>query len=337
MKNVVWGTVLGLLAGIGGWLFVRNAMFFATGTQDTPVTITVKDGATTRSIARLLMHDGVIAHEWALRAYLRFVAKNVVLKSGTYTIAPQMTIPDVVTLLASGKGQRRDITVTFPEGWTIAQMAERLTAKGFDGAAFKALALAPPADLRAQFPVLASLPKGASLEGYLFPDTYNFLPEDDARTIITALLKNFEKKFTPAMREHIMQFQQSIHAVVTLASIIEREVHIADERPIVSGIFYNRLRDGIALGSDATLDYIFSKSKIKHTLKETQVDSPYNTYKYAGLPPGPIGNPGVSALRAAVYPQKTEYFYFLNNAKTGETVFSRTYEEHLRNKEHNGL
>ncbi len=336
MKKVLLSGVLVFISIVGG-VFVRNALFFATGTNNAAVVVTIEDGATTRAIATQLAREGVIVHALAFRLYMRFFAKSVILKAGTYTITPHMTIPDIVTLLANGRGKRRDIVVTFPEGWTIAQMAKRLTAKGFDGAAFKALALAPPTELRAQFSVLASLPDGASLEGYLFPDTYNFLPDDDARTIVTTLLRNFEKKFTPAMREHIKQFQQSIHDVVTLASIVEREVHIAKERPIVSGIFYNRLHSGIALGSDATLDYIFGESKVKHTLEETQVDSPYNTYKYVGLPPGPIGNPGQNALRAAVYPQKTEYMYFLNNAKTGETVFSRTYEEHLRNKAHNGL
>lgn len=337
MKYLVRLMVVTVICVGVGWFYVQHMMYDSYGNATDTKTIVISDGATTRSIATLLLAQNVIAKEWAFIAYMRFGDETGILKAGTYIIVPGLTIPDIATILVRGESLRRDIVVTFPEGWQIAQMAERLSAKGFDGKEFAMLAKTPSVQMRTQFDFLTTLPVGMSLEGYLFPDTYNFLPETTIEEIVTVMLKNFDKKFTQEMRSHIAGFEQSIHEVVTLASIIEREVHIDTERPIVSGIFYNRLRDGISLGSDATLDYIFGESKIKHTIEDTQVDSPYNTYKNTGLPPGPIGNPSISALRAAVYPQKTEYFYFLNNATTGETVFSRTYEEHLINKDRNGL
>ena len=337
MKQIVQIVVVGVICCVGAWLFVHRALYTSTGAASDVATVTIADGATTQSIARQLAADQLIAHAWAFNLYMRLHGAGQTLKAGTYTIAPSLTIPDIVTLLSQGKSVRRDIAVTFPEGWTIAQMAQRLTQKGFDGAQFQKIAEAPDAQLRGAFAVLATLPQGMSLEGYLFPDTYNFLPETTPQEIVETLLANFEKKFTPAMRTHIAQYPYTLHQVVTLASIVEREVHKDTERPVVAGIFYNRLRAGMPLGSDATLDYIFGESKIKHSLEETQVDSPYNTYKHVGLPPGPIGNPGLSALRAAVYPAQTDYLYFLNNATTGKTVFSRTYDEHLANKSRNGL
>ncbi len=337
MKYFVRLIGLGVIIVIGGLFFVRGVVYTSHGPVQEPVAVTIEDGATTKSIARNLAQNGLIAHEWAFVLYMRLHDDVGVLKAGTYTIAPFLTIPDIATILVDGKGVSRDISITFPEGWQIRQIAQRLIEKGFDGALFEEIARNPDAELRQKFEFLASLPEGMSLEGYLFPDTYSFLPEATARDIVEALLANFDKKFTPEMRAHITQFDQTIHDVVTLASIIEREVHIEKERPIVSGIFYNRLRDGMTLGSDATLDYIFGESKIKHTIEDTKVDSPYNTYQNPGLPPGPIGNPGVSSLRAATYPEKTEYYFFLNNATTGQTVFSRTYQEHLRNMDRNGL
>ncbi len=337
MKYILRLVIIIVICGMCVWGGARFLVYNTHGTASENKTITIPDGATIQSIAVILEKEKLIVNKWAFVLYARFSDSGKTLKAGTYTIAPHLTIPDIVVLLSQGKSKRRDKIITFPEGWRIEQMAERLTAHGFDGDAFEKIARTPPEYIRAQFSFLKDLPEDASLEGYLFPDTYNFLPETAPEDIIVTMLKNFDRKFTKEMRDHIAQFNQSIHEAVTLASIIEREVHVDAERPIVSGIFYNRLHNNMPLGSDATLDYIFGESKIKHTQKETQVDSPYNTYKNIGLPPGPICNPGESALRAAVYPAKTDYLYFLNNAQTGETVFARTHDEHVANKRRNGL
>lgn len=328
--------IIGMIALITGWLFVRNATQKALGDAPTAMDINIPAGAGVSAVATLLEQKGVVKYAWAFKLYMR-QSESGTIKAGTYNIPPYLNVPDVVTLLVAGRTIKRDIAVTFPEGWTLGQIADRLTEEGFNGDGFKEIVTRPSEDLRERFDFLTSVPSGQSLEGYLFPDTYNFLPEATSRDIAETMLAHFGIKFSQEMRDHITRYGQSVHEIVTLASIIEREVHIDEERGIVSGIFYNRLRQDITLGSDATLDYIFGESKIKHTLEDTKVDSPYNTYKNLGLPPGPISNPGIGSLRAAVYPEETEYLFFLNNVKTGKTVFSKTFQEHVNNKGRNGL
>ncbi len=325
--------VLLAIAGYGGWYGVQSLR----ADSSDMVRVDIPSGASVVRIAELLAEHHRIPSAWMFRLYVRAVDAAKDLKAGTYEIPPRLTVPEVVALLQAGETVSRDIRVTIPEGWTIAQIADRLTTLGFDGDEFTKVAQTPPSEWRAAIPVLRSLPNDASLEGYLFPETYQFVPEASAQDIAHTMVRQMDRVFIPAWYDAARARGMSVHQIVTLASIVEREVHKEEERPIVAGIFYNRLRDGIALGSDATLDYIFGESKVKHTLEETRVDSPYNTYKYPGLPPGPIGNPGQSALRATLFPKETKYFYFLNNAETQETVFSETFQEHVRNKKRNGL
>ena len=145
------------------------------------------------------------------------------------------------------------------------------------------------------------------------------------------MLDNFEVKFTDQMKEDAKNGNMSIYEIVTLASIIEKEVRTEEDRKIVAGIFYDRLNNNVGLQSDATVNYVTGKQALQPSADDIEVDSPYNTYKYRGLPPGPISNPSLSAIKAAIYPEKSDYFYFLTK-QDGTTVFSKTYEEHLENK-----
>ena len=188
-----------------------------------------------------------------------------------------------------------------------------------------------------RFPFLATLPSGASFEGYLFPDTYLFPKEATAELIVNELLKTFEKKALPLFEAYSGKTKLTPYESLVLASIIEEEGKNAQERKIISDIFLKRLAIGQPLQSDATVNYVLGTSKMQPTLKDIETNSPYNTYKFPGLPPGPIANPGIESLTAALDPTPNEYYYFLNNLKTGETVFSKTFEEHVRNRELHGL
>ncbi len=337
MKKILSIAVVLFLVSVGSLLYLRSVMYYKTGSTDRAQTdLTVVSGMGAEETADLLFEKKLIPSRWLFLYYLKANDLSDKIKAGDYVISSGLTIPEIASILTDGKTVRRDIRITFPEGWTLEEMARRLKSKGFDGEEFLRLAQNPPEDLLNEFDFLHSLPKDASLEGYLFPDTYLFLPETSARQIIRKMLQNFDRK-TAEIRADLRRKNMSLHEAVIMASLVEGEVHKSEERPIVAGIFYNRLKIGMPLQSDATLDYIFGEAKIKHTLEETKVDSPYNTYQNPGLPPGPIGNPGLDALRAAVHPQKTDYMYFLNNAETGQTVFSRTFEEHVRNKARNGL
>lgn len=192
-------------------------------------------------------------------------------------------------------------------------------------------------DFSLNYSFLKDKPEYYGLEGYLFPDTYRVYASSTVTEVVEKMLSNFDQKLTLKMRDDIKSQGRSIYDVVTLASIVEKESPLnyqsGDNRDarIIAGIFLNRLRNGQALQSDATLSYIYNDNKSAHSGEELDADSPYNTYRYKGLPPGPICNPGILAIEAAIYPIKTDYNYFLTT-DNGDVVYARTYDDHLKNK-----
>lgn len=191
-------------------------------------------------------------------------------------------------------------------------------------------------DFVSDFSFLESKPDYLSLEGYLFPDTYRIFSSSSPEEIITKMLGNLDKKLTPKMRQDIEKQGKTIHEIMTMASIIEKEAPIyaqsnGEAAEIIAGIFWNRINIGMGLQSDATLSYIFDDNNPVHSGSELEVDSSYNTYKYRGLPPGPICNPGLIAIKAAIYPANTSYYYFLTTPDS-KVYYAKNYDEHLKNK-----
>jgi UPF0755 protein len=184
---------------------------------------------------------------------------------------------------------------------------------------------------------LKGLPAGATLEGFLFPDTYRFAPNVTATEIVDIMLGTFGKRFTAEQRAGQMSSQYSLFEIVTMASIVEEEGRIESDRKIIADIFWKRLTAGQPFQSDATVNYVLGSLKEQPTFDDIETDSPYNTYKYAGLPPGPISNPSLISLRAAVSPTPNSYYYFLNNLETKEMYFAKTFEEHVENRRIHGL
>ena len=240
-------------------------------------------------------------------------------------------------------------TIRLLEGWTnrdIAQYFERqgkwqgeefLEVAGFPRVDYRGEKDLPPLnDWSEEFSFLSDKPKYYGLEGYLFPDTYRIYASSTVSDVIEKMLSNFDAKLTDKMRADIKKQGKSIYSIITMASIVEKEAPLnyanSDNRDarIISGIFWNRLKIGQGLQSDATLSYIFGDNDPAHSGQELEVESPYNTYKYRGLPPGPICNPGILAIEAAIYPLSTDYYYFLT---AGDKVFyARNYDDHLQNK-----
>jgi len=199
--------------------------------------------------------------------------------------------------------------------------------------------LVPPKDFSDQFSFLSDKPSYYGLEGYLFPDTYRVYTDATLEDVVIKMLENFDKKLTPQMRAAIRKQGKTIYEIITMASIIEKEApiiyqinNINNDAKIISGIFWGRLKIGQALQSDATLSYIFNDNKPGHSGEELENNSLYNTYKFRGLPPGPICNPGILAIEAAIYPIETEYNYFLTPPNSKDVIYSATYQEHLANK-----
>jgi UPF0755 protein len=254
--------------------------------------------------------------------------------AGEYRLSPTLSSREIALRITTGQSLSQDVRVTFPEGFTALQIAKRLTEAGFPGEEFLSLVSKPEEKWRVEFPFLLSVPSESGLEGFLFPDTYRFDRQADAETLVRTFLGTFQKKAWP-----LLETDTPLKAfdVLILASIVETEVRSDRDRAMVADLFLRRLAIGQPLQSDATVKYILGLNKVQHSFVETRIDSPYNTYVNKGLPPGPIANPGLSAIMATLHPVQNEYFYFLSNPETGETIFAKTFEEHVQNKSANGL
>ena len=327
-----------IVSVLGIFFFVHYRAYNTTSHNITDQVFVVSEGDDIFVIGKKLTDEKLVEN----RLYFYYYAwKNKLrgkFRADNYMIAPNSTISDIVyKFTTTGEAlvkKEKDVKVTFPEGWTIKKMTERLNANGLPGDAFYDLAENPNDELYAEF---AFLKEGASLEGFLFPDTYFFLKTATAEDIIVKMLENFDKKVDQDYRDLITLRGETLYDVLIFASVIEGEVPSDADRSIVAGVFKNRLDIGMALQSDATIDFIKGFPEIKHTQADIKIDSPYNTYLYPGLPPGPINNPSLASIDAALAPADTEYMYFLNNAETGETVFSRSLDEHNYSKSTNGL
>jgi UPF0755 protein len=229
-----------------------------------------------------------------------------------------------------------EVTVTVPEGWRAEQVAQMLAKENIvDGDEFLALVRGGKFD----YSLLRDRPEGSSLEGFLFPETYRIPAQAEAEDLIERMLSTLEERFTPEMRQLAAERGMTVYQVMTLASIVEREAVIAEEQPLIAGVFLNRLEQAMPLQADPTVQYAKGYDATTGqwwapvtTEDWERVDSPYSTYLYPGLPPGPICSPGLSAIQSVLEPTDTEYLFFLARGD-GSHVFAVTYEEHLQNQE----
>jgi len=262
-------------------------------------------------IAQNLEQQKIIRNSWVFVYYLWLKQQTGKLQAGKYNLSPSMTIPEVARKIVKGEVIKDWIKVTIPEGWTNKQIKERLVNLG-----------------------LISQDKNISLElqGYLFPDTYYFEKKAPIEEIIKRMQDNFNKKITEDLKAEIKKQNKNLYQILIMASLLEKEVKSDKDRAIVAGIFWKRLENNYPLESCATIAYILEVDKWRYSIEETKIKSPYNTYLNIGLPPTPINNPGLSTIKAAVYPEYTDYNFFLTDPETGQTIFSRTLEEHNANK-----
>lgn len=297
----------------------------------------VKAGDSASSISERLQAAGLIKNPLSFR--LMAESKGIAgdLAVGDYDLSPAMRPSEILDILTAGRTKAGPM-VTIPEGWRAEEIADRLAARGI-GTSEQFMAVIRGSSVST--PLVAARPSGASLEGYLFPDTYSIDKKTTDEEFATRMLEQFGAKFTQDMRQKATARGMTIHQVVTLASIIEREAVIPSERPVMAAVFYNRLRLGMNLDTDPTVQYAVATSdpashlqygwwKTDLTQQDLQVDSPYNTYHNPGLPPGPICNPGIASLNAAVAPDSNKYLYFVAKPD-GSHAFAATLEEHNAN------
>jgi len=314
-----------------------------------PVQFVVAPGATARTIAAALQEQGLITDARLFEAYVRTSGLANRLQAGAYTLSPHMTPVQIAEALLHARPAT--VQITIPEGWRLEQIAAGLTASGvMDGAAYRQLAesgdlngLALPAGAADRYAFLKDRPAGATLEGYLFPDTYELFADNATpAALLQRQLDTFSERVVPRYRELAGTMAQplTLREVLILASIVERETGVDDERPLIAGVYLNRLAQGIKLEADPTVQYAMGYQpqtgqwwKTPVFLEEySQVISPYNTYLNAGLPPGPIANPGLRSIAAVLSPAQHDYLFLMAAADgSGRHVFARTFAEHLEN------
>jgi UPF0755 protein len=256
----------------------------------------VKKGEGLFEISKNLEKEGLIKNRIFFLVYIIFQRKEKSLISGAYSLSPSMNVKEIAKIITSGK--IKTVKITIPEGYTIKDIEEKLNIKI----------------------------ENKALEGYLFPDTYylpfGFLAED----LIKVMRENFENKIAPYKKD-IEARGKTIHQILTLASLLEKEVKTKEDKELVAGILWKRLKFGMPLQVDATITYLTGKKTTKIGKEDLEIDSPYNTYKYKGLPPAPICNPGLESILAAIYPKESDYWYYLSTPE-GKTIFSKTLKEH---------
>jgi UPF0755 protein len=318
--------IIVLILGAGAFGAYHWFFYQLSPTHLGPASFEIPKNASLYSISETLKEKGYIRDARMFSLYLRYREVDRNIKAGEYSIEAYEGLDELIALLTTG--QEKILQFTIPEGYTIRQIAKSLSSQGFlDEEEFLDLAKNPPKEL---IPFLGEdFPEDATLEGFLFPDTYR-ISRPDAYRVIETMVRQFDRVFTEEMQLRSRELGFSVFDLITLASVIEKETQYADEFPMVSSVFHNRIRDGWRLEACSTVEYVLEKESYVLTLEELKIDSPYNTYLYDGLPIGPIANPGLRAIQAALNPDKTPYYFFVAKGD-GTHAFGRTLEEHNRN------
>lgn len=341
VKTILILSLIFLLAAVtAGGYFVNEFFIKRPAADAAPAAFLVEKGDSVKKISRRLKEDGIIKNTFIFETYVWLLQLEGIFQPGQYGLKSGDNIASIVGELTSVNILENKITII--EGWTLRDIAKNLLNKKIIQSEkdFFYLTGRPAADYRKEkvdfrggwnYDFLADRPAHASLEGYIYPDTYRALAERGAEGIVEKALNNFGKKLTPDLRAEIKQRGKTIFEVVTLASIVEREVFGNEDRKIVADIFWRRLEIGMPLQADSTINYITQSGRARSTYEDLKIDSPWNTYKYKGLPLGPISNPSIEAIRAVIYPAPNNYLYFLTN-KDGGVHYARTSSEHARNR-----
>lgn len=298
------------------------------------IKFTVLEGESVASITGRLWEAGLINNPGAFRTYLLYTGLDTSIKAGKYTFTSELTPIQLAQAMQSAVSS--EIIFTLLPGWRVEEVAEALPSSGLNITSkdFLQAVNNPPQGYSFSQRVATT-----TLEGFLFPGTYELARESNVEELIRTLLDSFEANISQEMRAMYDKQGLNLYRAVTLASIISREAVVVEEMPMIASVFYNRLSAGMLLESDPTVQYALGYNQAQGTwwtnplsLADLQVDSPYNTYRYPGLPPGPIANPGLQALKAVAAPAQTPYYYFRAACdQSGRHIFAETYEEHLGN------
>lgn len=324
-KSVIVGisALAAVTVGLGGFL---TADILGVGGGSRRVDLKVSEGETTASIISQLKDSGMISSKTAFKIYTKATGEHI-FRAGIHSLDSSMSYKEILNEFESVSKQNTS-TFTVPEGYELRQIADLLEKEGFVN---REIFMREAERGSFDYDFVKAIPNRENrLEGYLFPDTYTVETGMTEHEIIDMMLKNFANKVLPLYNEAAPQ--RSLDEVVSLASVIEREAAGDEDRGKVASVFVNRLNKGMKLESCATVQYILKERKSVLSNADTQIDSPYNTYKNDGLPVGPIASPGVESVKAALYPEETNYMYFMASADGSGTIFSETFEQQLENQ-----
>lgn len=325
--NTFWITLIALVLlfkASFGFIIYQYYLNSPASKENKEVEFVIKSGESVRSIAKRLEEEKVIRNDFPFLVYLKLKGIAGDLKAGVYRLSPTNTPKEVIDILTNGKVASKKITI--PEGWTIKEMGQYLEKQGI----VTQIEFEAATKQKYDFEFLKDLPAGASVEGFLFPDTYQIPYNANSEEIVRRMLENFDSKLTADMRRMINASGYNTYEVITLSSIVEKEVFKPVDRKVVAGIFLNRLNEGMKLQSDVTVNYTLDKAKEGITYEDIKIDTPYNTYVVSGLPFGPVGSPGIDSIWAVLSPEFTEFRYFLT--AEGTTYYSKTLDEHEEKK-----
>ncbi|OMF31745.1 aminodeoxychorismate lyase [Paenibacillus sp. FSL H8-0548] len=303
--------------------------------------IDIPKGSSANEVADLLEQQGLIKNSFIFKYYLKLNDQGTRFQAGIYELSPGMDKDAIIAKLNAGDTVAAEtIRFTIPEGFTVLQMADKLAAENLiNKETFISLVASQTnwGDVEAVRSIPESDKLHQRLEGYLFPETYEMKKESTEEDIIKRMASELDRKLASlpeGWMDVLDERKISFHELLTIASLVEREVVVDEERALVAGIIYNRLADGMMLQIDATVQYSLDKPKERLYEKDLLVESPYNTYKVDGLPPGPIASPSFDSIEAALYPEKSDYLFYVTKKDGSQShLFAKTYKEHLRNIE----
>ncbi|AQY51218.1 aminodeoxychorismate lyase [Listeria weihenstephanensis FSL R9-0317] len=341
MITIIISSIAVILVAItvGGYFYVNSQLQAVDTADKKAVIVDIPAGSKVSEIGDILQNNNVINSSMIFTYYVKY--KNETnLKAGKYKLNPSMTVEQIVSELKKGEVVAPSKLV-IPEGYTLDQIADRMVnyqptlkkediLKVMDDKAFINELITKYPDTVTNDVLAANIKH--PLEGYLYPATYEFSGKTDIKTMISDMVKTTDANIAQYKPELTKQ-KMSVHKFLTMSSIVEKEATANVDRNKIASVFYNRLKANMPLQTDPTVLYALGKHKSRTMYKDLKVDSPYNTYKNKGLPPGPISNSGKTSMEATLHPEKTEFLYFLANTKTGQVYFSKTLEEHNKLKE----
>ncbi len=330
--------ILGAMALVFSYSFIDSQAYKSFDSFGDYENFTINSGEGINKISENLASVGLISNSFYFKFYLWRKGAASSVKAGAYRLSSALSIAQIADILTQGKTVDDEVTVLIPEGLTSGEIEKilidsKLLKKGEFVDVINSESITKK---YLSYEFLNDKIENKSLEGYLFPDTYKFYKDAAPEEIVEKMFNNFDKKLTSEMRESLLRQKRGVFETLILASIVQKEVREPSDMKIVAGIFTNRLKIGQMLQADSTVNFITGKGMAQALYSDLAIDSPYNTYKYAGLPPGPISNPGLDAIQAAIWPDETPYYYFLTTPD-GKTIYSKTYEDHLKNRAKYGI